>query len=303
MPYPEALLPNITAELPPPSASVVLPELLGVLFPGMVCNMDQTPMPFEFLEGRTYAVKGTRHVQLRSTKSGWGRRQATLILTIFADGIARIPPIIIFHGKSDSERKRPRNEREQAVYDAERSRYHPGVVVLFNTEAYCNEEVTLWWMKEYLIPTMQKEKPVTTEILPGRTSPSSEYPSLLALDVVSFQRTEQVKALLREHNIAAAVIPAHCTGALQPLDVCFNSPFKQRLKDWMDNRLQELEDEEESSSRTVSQDSAVGERRILVTHAVGEVWKSFVAEKREMIIQSFQKTGIALPVDGLHCSL
>jgi hypothetical protein len=143
MPYPEALLPKITVELPPPGASVVLPEMLGVLFPGMVCNMDQTPMPFEFLEGRTFAVKGTRHVHLRSTKSGWGRRQATLILTIFADGIARIPPIIILHGKSDSERKRPRTAREQAVYEAERARYHPGVAVLFITEAYCNEEVTI----------------------------------------------------------------------------------------------------------------------------------------------------------------
>jgi hypothetical protein len=154
-------------------------------------------------------------------------------------------------------------------------------------------------MKEYLIPTMQNEKPVDTRIRPGRTSPSPEYPSMLALDVVCFQRTEQVKALLREPNITAAVIPANCTGDLQPLDVCFNSPFKQRLKDWMDNRLQELEDEEESDSRAVTRDSAVGERRILVTHAVVEVWKSFVAKKREMIIQSFQKTGIALPVDGL----
>jgi hypothetical protein len=115
MPYPEALLPKITVELPPPEGHVLLSELLGVLIPGMVCNMDQTPMPFEFLEGRTYATKGAKHVQLKSTKSGWGRRQATLILTIFADGIARIPPIIIFHGKSDSERKRPRTQREQAV--------------------------------------------------------------------------------------------------------------------------------------------------------------------------------------------
>jgi hypothetical protein len=49
-------------------------------------------------------------------------------------------------------------------------------------------------------------------------------------------------------------------------------------------------------------DSTVGERRVLVTEAVGEVWQRFVAEKRDMIIHSFQKTGIALPIDGLHCS-
>jgi hypothetical protein len=54
MPYPEAMIPNLTVELPPPGANVVLLESLGVLYPGMVCNMDQTPMPFEFqpLKGR-----------------------------------------------------------------------------------------------------------------------------------------------------------------------------------------------------------------------------------------------------------
>jgi hypothetical protein len=300
MPYPDALLPHLTVELPPADINV-LPDLLGVLFPGMVCNMDQTPMPFEFLEGRTYATKGAKHVQLQSTKSGWDRRQATLMLTIFADGIARIPPIIIFHGLSDSERKRPRNEREQQVYNAEHARYHPGVVVLFNKEAYCNEEVTLWWLKTYLIPTMQMERPVNTDILPGHTSPLPEYPSMLALDVVRFQRTEQVNALLRTHNIIPACIPANCTGYLQPLDVCFNSPFKKHLKYWMDDSLQRLEDEEEEAARhgrTIAKDSAVGERRVLVTHGVGEVWTRFCAEKRNMIIHSFQKTGIALPIDG-----
>jgi hypothetical protein len=45
----------------------------------------------------------------------------------------------------------------------------------------------------------------------------------------------------------------------------------------MDEGLQQLEDEEDSSDRIISRDSALGKCRVLVTHAVGEVWQRFVA--------------------------
>jgi hypothetical protein len=288
-PYSEALRPKITAELPRPKGNVLLSERLGVLFPGMVANMDQTSMPFAFLEGRTYATKGAKDVRLKSAKSGWSRQKATLMITIFADGIAQIPPIILFNGKSDSDCTKPRTQREQAAYNAECASYHPGVVVLFDTEAYCNEDVTLWWTLEYLIPTMPNERPVMAEIPHGRTLPSPQYPSILALDVVRFQPLERVKSLLRQYNVASAAIPGNCTSEFQPLDVCFNSLFKRHLKQWMDEGLQQLEDEEESSDRIISRDSALGKCRVLVTHAVGEVWQRFVARSGRWSSTPFKK--------------
>jgi hypothetical protein len=229
-PYCEALQPNVTAELPRLEGNVLPSERAGVLFPGMVANMDQTSMPFAFLEGRTYATKGAKDVQLKSAKSGWSRRKATLMINIFANGIAQIPPIILFNGKSDSNCTRHRTQREQAAYNAECACYHPGVVVLFDTEAYSNEDVTLWWTLEYLIPTMPNERPVMAEIPPGRTLPSPQYTSILARDVVRFQHPERVKSLLREYNVASAAIPGNCSGDFHPLDVCFKSLFKRHLE-------------------------------------------------------------------------
>lgn len=64
-----------------------------------ICNLDETPLPFEYLNGRTYNCIGSKTVWVRETKSGWDKRQASLVLCIFADGINRIPPMIIFHGE------------------------------------------------------------------------------------------------------------------------------------------------------------------------------------------------------------
>ena len=75
--------------------------LVGVLCVGRyllsnIVNMDQTPLPWEYLEGRTCNFKGGRTVWVKSRKSGWGKQQATIQLTIFADSIARVKPLMIF---------------------------------------------------------------------------------------------------------------------------------------------------------------------------------------------------------------
>jgi hypothetical protein len=51
-----------------------------------VLNMDETPIPFEYLDGYSYEVIGAKTVAAKSDRSGWNKRQATLILYVFADG-------------------------------------------------------------------------------------------------------------------------------------------------------------------------------------------------------------------------
>ena len=63
-----------------------------------ICNLDETPIPYEFLDGKTYNPIGEKTIWAKESKSGWGKRQASLVLCIFGDGIPRIPPMIIFHG-------------------------------------------------------------------------------------------------------------------------------------------------------------------------------------------------------------
>ena len=58
--------------------------------------------------------------------------------------------------------------------------------------------------------------------------------SLLVWDSFSAHLTDTVKQQLCENKTATAVIPGGLTSLVQPLDVCLNKPFKDRLREkWM----------------------------------------------------------------------
>lgn len=60
--------------------------------------MDQTPLPFCFTDGETYADTGDKTVWVRGGASGLDKRQCTAQLTVFADGQPRVKPLLIFRG-------------------------------------------------------------------------------------------------------------------------------------------------------------------------------------------------------------
>jgi len=61
--------------------------------------MDQTPLPFEYLSGRTYNQQGAKTVWVQSSQqSGWEKQQAIIQLTIFGDGVPRVKPLLFFRG-------------------------------------------------------------------------------------------------------------------------------------------------------------------------------------------------------------
>jgi hypothetical protein len=275
-----------------------------------ILNMDQTPLPWEYLEGRTYEFKGKRTVWVRSKKSGWGKRQATIQLTIFADGVARVKPLIIFRGAETSNR---------TARSKEEKRYDPRVVVKFNAKAYANtrkfynlleqrkllplthhSEIILFWLQEMLLPVL------------------GSRPTLLVMDLLRSHKTGPVREVLKQHDIALSMVPGGCTGLVQPLDVSVNRPFKDILKQviktsssiqlfqaipltWPATCSQEIEDEldrRETDPADVKGSSAVGEMRVLMTRCVGQAWSTFCEDRQEVVIKSFRQLGISLPIDG-----
>jgi len=166
-----------------------------------ICNMDQTPLPFEYLEGQTYNAIRDKTIWLQSTRSGWDKRQGTIQLTIFADGIPRVALLIFFRGKGIG----PSILTEQKLYD-------PRVVVKFNPTAYANSTNMVEWLETQLIPVLDCQ------------------PTLLDLDLFAGHKTEEVLDTFKAHDITVSVIPAGCTGIVQPLDVLINRPFKDILK-------------------------------------------------------------------------
>ena len=62
-----------------------------------IANMDQTGSSFIIDDGKTYDSKGSKDVWCKSGQSGLDKRQCTVQLTVFVDGVPppRIKPLLI----------------------------------------------------------------------------------------------------------------------------------------------------------------------------------------------------------------
>jgi hypothetical protein len=146
-----------------------------------ILNFDETPIPFEYIDCKTYNLRGAKTITAKIDRSGWDKRQATLILYIFADGIPRIKPKLIFHGKATNEGDKI-EERESYLYNK-------GVTVYFNESAYNNEQLTIEWLDTELILMLK---------------PTAQDRLLLALDSATFHKTPAILQKLRDNYITPA---------------------------------------------------------------------------------------------------
>ena len=68
-------------------------RIVGRYLLDRITNLDETPLPFAFLDSRSYADKGSKSVQVKTSHSEWDRRQASLLLAVFGNGKARVGPV------------------------------------------------------------------------------------------------------------------------------------------------------------------------------------------------------------------
>lgn len=129
----------------------VLCRAIGRYDSSNICNLDETPLPFEYLSGRTYHSIGAKTIWVKVTRGGWDKRQASLVLCVFADGVNRIPPMILFHG-------------EGTVYAKESPKYHPDIIVEFNSTAQINDNLFLRYIELYLIPALSNKPSLSLSI-------------------------------------------------------------------------------------------------------------------------------------------
>jgi hypothetical protein len=193
----------------PTSLASILEPPSNRFKPSRIINFDETPIPFEYIDKKTYNIQGAKTVTAKTDRSGWDKRQATLILYIFADGIPRIQLKLIFYRKATDEGSKI-EERESHLY-------YKGVTVHFNPTAYNNEELTIQWIDSELIPSLK---------------PTAQDEVLLALDAAAFHKTPAILQNLRNNHIITALVPPGCTGLLQPLDTAVNKLFKELLQEY-----------------------------------------------------------------------
>lgn len=93
-------------------------------------------------------------------------------------------------------------------------------------------------------------------------------------------------------NITTSFIPSGCTGYVQVLDVAINKPLKDRISELADLSYEENLQKWENGKYTV------GDRRVMLTHWVGQAWRELHKDNGDLIRQTFRKLGLSLTVDG-----
>ncbi len=98
---------------------------------------------------------------------------------------------------------------------------------------------------------------------------------------------------MRENHILPALVPPGCTGLLQPLDTAVNKPFKELLREHT---------ELYTDAREVAGDDiekwSISQKRVMVTHVVGEAWNQFCREKKSLVEKSFVDIGLNIAPNG-----
>ena len=242
-------------------------------------SMDQTPLPFEFLQNRTFDTKGTTTVFIQTDHTSWIKRHATLMITACVDGKLRCKPILVFHDSSKVEQQ-PRKE--------ERKKYHSGVTVYFKPTAYSDEEITMKWIQQDIWGTTSSKSSSSESISSAARLELPQPERLVVLDVFSGQKTKKVLNTMEERNIIPVYIPDGCTRYVLPMDTVLNKLVKGKIADILEEKLEVVEE----------RDEGVGRRRILITQEVGEAWLWLHIEKKESIIKSFKQEGIPISPDG-----
>ena len=81
------------------------------------------------------------------------------------------------------------------------------------------------------------------------------------MDHAAFYKTELALEKLRGHRILPALIPRGCTSLLQPLNISINKPFKEWLREALNNVLNQYK-VNGSETRTASS------RRVITTKII-----------------------------------
>ena len=214
-------------------------------------NMDETPMAFDLPSTRTVNTKGEKTILVRTT--GNEKAHFTVVLACLADG-SKLPPVIIFKRKT-----LPKSMKFPA-----------GILVRAHHKGWMDERGTIDWLEN---------------VWGNRPGGLEKKPSLLVWDMFSAHKTEEVKRSAKEQ----AVIPRGLTSVLQPLDVCLNKPFKDRIrKMWSEWMI--------SGEGKLTKGGNLKRPEIdLVAQWVKDAWDSIPAE---MVQKSFRKCSISNALDG-----
>jgi hypothetical protein len=169
--------------------------------------MDEVPLEFNDV-GYTYDFVGVKEVSILTTTNS--KRRVTLVLTVTSTG-HMLAPMLIF--------------KRRTPLPPELTKKFDGLALLAcNAKGWMNTECMKLWIEKILANF--------------KRDPAAKY--FLIFDKFAAHICSETMAVLKINGFDTFVIPGGCTGIMQPLDVCFNKPLKDRLKqrylDWIGAR-------------------------------------------------------------------
>jgi hypothetical protein len=127
------------------NAAIANRRLLGMPT-GNIINMDQTNLPFDNPYKTTYARRGSRTVNMKTTGSSL---RCSVALAVTLDG-RKLPPMIVFKGLPSG----------RIVKEFSDPKFHypkDGTVYAVQSSAWFDEATTLQYVNEIVRPWMEKD--------------------------------------------------------------------------------------------------------------------------------------------------
>ena len=115
---------------------------------------------------------------------------------------------------------------------------------------------------------------------------------ILIADVQRAQQADKVKCILKKNKTNLIYVPPGCTSRVQPLDVAFNKPFKDIIRQLFEQHI------DENLVNYIEGKINASQRRVLIITWVG-IARSEISKKEDMISRSFKKCGITLDWMGV----
>lgn len=191
------------------------------LHPGLVYNMDETWLTVGERDRLTVVVprEATRARVPSPEKFPW---HMTLVATIRADGAALKPVIILPHVFLP---------RQLEQFDA--SFHFSGTQKGWITMAVFEE-----WVEKVLVVDVKQQR----EKLALRGEVALDAPALLVVDAHRSRESQRAAEAMRAENIHCAILPAHSTTVMQPLDRVIFGKFKAGMRKYFKVQQVKYED-------------------------------------------------------------
>ena len=161
--------------------------------------------------------------------------------------------------------------------------------VTFTDNHWSNETTMLEYLEKIIFPyiTSTREK----------LGLDDNQSALVIFDRFRAQCTDRILNLLKDHHVHVAIVPAHCTDRLQPLDVSVNKAAKDFLRRKFQNwyadqvclQIQRRQHQEDKALEPV-------DLRMNIVKPLGAKWIislfEYLSAKPEIIQNGFRESGI-----------